>query len=210
MGFEWAYRSGEPPWDIGRPQPVVERLAEQGAIAGSVLDVGCGTGENVLYLAARGLDVTGVDAAPTAVARAREKAAARGLDATFLLADALALPTLGRDFDVALDCGLFHVFSDPERARYERSLRSVVRPEGRCFLLCFSDEEPGGQGPRRVSRAEIRATFAGGWRVDAIDAAQFATQDSLGGPRAPRAWLASLTRRPDGDSTDHPAHSPPM
>ena len=140
MGFEWAYRSGEPPWDIGRPQPAFKRLAEQGAIAGSVIDVGCGTGENALYLAGLGLDVTGLDAAPTAIARAREKAIARGLAATFIVGDALDLAAVGSSFDVAVDSGLFHVFSDADRLRYERGLREVLRPGGRYFVLCFSDE----------------------------------------------------------------------
>lgn len=197
MGFEWAYQNGEPPWDIGRPQPVLVRLAEAGAIAGSVLDVGCGTGENALYLAALGLDVTAVDLAPTAIARARQKAAARGIRASFDVADALQLETLGRTFDVAVDFGLFHVFTDPERGRYERSLRGVLRPAARYFFLCFSDEQPGETGPRRVSQAEIRGTFSKGWRVDSIVAEQFATRDGLDGPWAPRAWLASLTRLPD-------------
>jgi methyltransferase (TIGR00027 family) len=199
MGFDWAYRNGAPAWDIGRAQPVVERLAEAGAFAGSVIDLGCGTGENALYLAARGVEVTGVDAAPTAIARAQEKAAARGLSATFLVADALALPDLGQAFDAALDCGLFHVLSDVKRVAFERGLRAVLRPGARYFLLCFSDRQPGFIGPRRVSQAEIRATFADGWRVDAIDEARFATQDPVRGPQAPHAWLASLTRLADGD-----------
>ncbi len=127
MGFDWAYRTGTPAWDIGRAQPVVERLAEAGAFAGSVIDVGCGTGENALYLAARGFEVTGVDAAPTAIARAQEKAAARGLSATFLVADALALPDLGQTFDAALDCGLFHVLSDVQRVQFT-NLRAVLVP----------------------------------------------------------------------------------
>jgi methyltransferase (TIGR00027 family) len=199
MGFDWAYRNGTPAWDIGQPQPIVERLAEAGAFAGSVIDMGCGTGENALYLASRGFDVTGVDAAPTAIARAQERAAARGLTAAFLVADALELPSLGATFDVALDCGLFHVLSDAERVQFERSLRSVLRPQGRYYLLCFSDRQPGTLGPRRVSQAEIRATFGEGWRIDAIEAARFATRDPVRGPQAPHAWLASLTRLPDGD-----------
>ena len=199
MGFDWAYRSGTPAWDIGRAQPVVERLAEEGAFAGSVIDLGCGTGENALYLAARDLEVTGVDAAPTAIARAQEKAAARGLSATFLVADALALPELGQTFDVALDCGLFHVLSDAQRVEFERGLRSLLRPGARYFLLCFSDRQPGFIGPRRVSQPEIRTTFADGWRVAAIEAARFATQDPVRGRQAPHAWLASFTRLADGD-----------
>lgn len=198
MGFEWAYQNGKPPWDIGRPQPPFVRLAEQGAIAGAVLDVGCGTGENSLYLASRGLDVTGVDAAPTAIARAGEKAAARGTRATFLVADALELASLGRSFDVAIDSGLFHTFSDPDRRRFERSLWTVLRPGARYFMLCFSDEQPGTTGPRRVSQTEIRATFSDGWQVDSIVAEHFATEDEAGFQGAPRAWLASLTRIPNG------------
>ncbi len=196
MGFEWAYRSGTPAWDIGRPQPAIVGLAERGVINGAVVDVGCGTGENALYLAGLGLAVTGVDAAPTAIASAREKAAARGIDAEFLVADALRLTDLGRAFDVAVDTGLFHVFSDEERPCFERSLRAVLRPGGRYFLLCFSDRQPGAIGPRRVTQREIRATFATGWRFDAITATRFATRDPAGGDRAPHAWLAELTRRP--------------
>jgi len=106
MGFEWAYRNGVPPWDIGRAQPAIVRLAEEGLIAGDVIDVGSGTGENALYLASRGLAVVGVDAAPTAIAQAQEKARQRGSSATFLVTDALALEGLRRTFDVAIDCGL--------------------------------------------------------------------------------------------------------
>jgi SAM-dependent methyltransferase len=199
MGFEWAYRSGVPPWDIGRPQPALVQLAEKGEIEGSVIDVGCGTGENALYLASRGLSVVGVDAAPTAISRAREKAVRGGLDVAFEVADALDLSTLGRTFDVAVDCGLFHVFSDPDRVRFVRSLGGILRPGSRYFMLCFSDEEVGTAGPRRVSQAEIRAVFESGWRVDAIEATRFATVDQGAGSRAPRAWLASLTRLGHGE-----------
>jgi SAM-dependent methyltransferase len=69
--FEEAYR-GTPPWDIGRAQPAVERLARGGAFPGSVLDAGCGTGENTLLLAALGAEAWGLDQVPAAVERARE------------------------------------------------------------------------------------------------------------------------------------------
>jgi SAM-dependent methyltransferase len=190
MGFEWAYRTGNPPWDIGRPQPAVVRLAEQGAFGGRVLDVGCGTGENSLYLASRGLEVVGVDAAPTAVERARLKSAERGIAVRFELADALALDDGGRAFDAALDCGLFHTFGDTERLRFERSLSRVLAPGAVYHLLCFSDLEPDGWGPRRVTQGEIRATFAAGWRIDSIVEERFATRWDGDGPLA---WLASLT-----------------
>ena len=125
--FETAYR-GTPPWDIGRPQPAFERLADAGEIAGPVLDAGCGTGENALFFAARGLEVVGVDAVEAAVAAARSKAAARGLAAEFLVHDALKLEGLGRRFATIVDSGLFHTFDDRERVRYVAGLASVLRP----------------------------------------------------------------------------------
>jgi SAM-dependent methyltransferase len=191
MGFESAYRNGVPPWDIGRPQPAIVRLADQGLIAGQVIDLGCGTGENALYLASRGLTVVGVDAAPTAIARAQEKARLRSTEATFLVADALALEALERTFDVGIDCGLFHTFSDADRARFGRSLQRILRAGARYVVLCFSENQPGEFGPRRVTQAEIRATFAAGWTVDSIVAERFAARLPGGGAEA---WLALLTR----------------
>ena len=152
--FEKAY-DGQPPWEIEGPQPEIVRLAEAGGIQGVVLDVGCGTGENALYLAARGLDVWGIDFVPKAIERAREKALKRGLGVHFQVGDALKLEVLGRTFDTVIDSGLFHTFGDEERSVFVRGLARVVQPGGVGFILCFSDQEPPGQGPRRVSREEI-------------------------------------------------------
>src|SRR3974390_1721127 len=107
-GLPWdaSYHDGPAPWDIGHPQPAIVRLASEGGFAGAVLDAGCGTGENALHVASGGGRVLGIDAAQTAVAIARKKAAARCLEAEFLVADALDLVRLGREFDTVLDCGL--------------------------------------------------------------------------------------------------------
>lgn len=188
--FDAAYR-GTPPWDTGRPQPAFAELAETGALRGRVLDVGCGTGEHALLAAGLGLDVWGVDTSPAAIGIAERKAAERGLSARFTVHDALDLPGLGERFDTVLDSALFHVFSDEDRARYARSLRDVVPPGGRYFMLCFSDRQPPGFGPRRVSQAEIEATFADGWRVDTIEPV---TLEVTTDPSGVRAWRASLTR----------------
>lgn len=191
MTFDAAYRNGTPPWDIGRPQPAIVDLAERGFFGGTVLDAGCGTGENALYLASQGLDAVGVDAAPAAIEAAQAKARERGSGATFLVADALALERLGRTFDAAIDCGLFHTFPDADRLRFERSLHRVLRPGARYVLLCFSEHQPGPFGPRRVTQAEIRATFGNGWTVDSIAAERFAARLPTDGAHA---WLALLTR----------------
>jgi cyclopropane fatty-acyl-phospholipid synthase-like methyltransferase len=180
-----------PPWDIGRPQPAFRALADAGAIQGRVLDVGCGTGEHALMAAALGLDATGVDLATAALHTARQKARDRGLTARFLLWDARKLAELGESFVTVLDCGLFHIFNDDDRAAFVDSLRSVLRPGGHYFMLCFSDRQPGDWGPRRVTREEIKASFANGWQVDSIEPA---TIDITTDPNGIRAWLTALTR----------------
>jgi ubiquinone/menaquinone biosynthesis C-methylase UbiE len=182
-----------PPWDIGRPQPAFLALADAGAIRGRVLDVGCGTGEHVLMCAGLGLDATGVDLASAALHAAKEKARDRGRTVRFLLQDALYLADLGESFDTVLDCGLFHIFNDEDRAAFVDSLRYVLTPGGRYFMLCFSDQQPGDWGPHRVTRDEITASFTDEWRIDSIEPS---TIDITTDPAGIRAWLVALTRIP--------------
>jgi cyclopropane fatty-acyl-phospholipid synthase-like methyltransferase len=198
--FESIYL-GQAPWDIPGPQPAFVALEEAGEIVGSVLDAGCGTGENALYLATRGHEVWGIDFLPIAIERAMKKAEARGLDVRFQVANALELATLARQFDTAIDCGLFHTFGDDERPAYVAGLAKVMRPGGRLHLLCFSDREPPGEGPRRVTQEELRDTFRDGWRVEPIRESSFETARYPGAPQfspgGPRAWLATIVRCDD-------------
>jgi SAM-dependent methyltransferase len=195
--FAAAYRgNGHPPWDIGRAQPAFVELANEGMIVGSVLDVGCGTGETVLEMAERGHEAWGIDIVPAAIDQARAKAKLRGLKATFLVGDALEMEHLNRTFDTVIDCGLFHTFSDPEREVYADQVGRVLRAGGRLHILCLSDwEDASWGGPRRVSQAEIIDTFRHGWRVDDIREARFVVlpQFKIKG----HSWLASLVRGAD-------------
>jgi SAM-dependent methyltransferase len=189
--FEEAYQ-GTPPWDIGRAQPAFERVADAGLVRGPMLDAGCGTGENALFFAARGFDVVGVDAIGAAVAAARAKAQKRGLQAEFLVHDALALGELGRRFGTVVDSGLFHTFDDDERRQYVASLAAATSLGAHVFVLCFSEHELGDGGPRRVTQAELREAFdRPPFRVLGIEAAEMATNlDGVGR----KAWLASVER----------------
>jgi cyclopropane fatty-acyl-phospholipid synthase-like methyltransferase len=192
--WDSAYEAGSrPPWDIGRPQPAFVRLADDGSLSGRVLDAGCGSGEHALLAAARGADAVGVDVSPRAIEQARRKAGERGLTVRFEVADALSLGELGLTFDTVIDSGLFHVFDDADRARYVTSLASVLPPGGTCYLMCFSDRQPGASGPRRVRQQELRTAFSDGWAVTAIVAEAFEVNPGFGAPAA-QAWLATIRR----------------
>ncbi|HTW49113.1 MAG TPA: class I SAM-dependent methyltransferase [Acidobacteriaceae bacterium] len=189
-GRPWdaSYQDGPAPWDIGRPQPAIVGLH----FAGSVLDAGCGTGENTLHIARLGFSVLGVDVAETALAMARKKARERGIEAEFAAADALHLDRLGRRFETVLDCGLFHTFAGGERTRYVAGLASVTEPGGTVYVLCFSDSGPD-TGPHPVREDELRAAFnpEQGWEIASLLPDLIQTRFHANG--AP-AWLGTIHR----------------
>ncbi len=193
--FESLY-AGQPRWEIGRPQKAILDVADR--ITGSVLDAGCGTGENALFFASRGQKVTGIDFLAEPITIAKQKAAERNLTATFMVMDALALKELPEVFDSAIDSGLFHVFSEDDRRRYVEGLASVLKPGGRLFLLCFSDAEPGNQGPRRVTRKELNDAFAEGWVIESVVPSQYEVRpdpkDINFGRGGPKAWFVVARR----------------
>ncbi|MFG2950962.1 class I SAM-dependent methyltransferase [Streptomyces adustus] len=189
-----ALYASPPPWDTGRPRSALLGLAERGVLHGRVLDAGCGTGEHTLTAAEPGLEATGADLATTALAVARRKARERGLAGRFLRHDVLDLPVPGQSFDTVLDSLVFHGFHTRDRSRYVLGLGAVTVPGGRCFLPSFRDEPPGPSGRvHRVSPEEIRAAFADGWAVNAID--PVAVDSSLPAPADRiRCRRTSLTR----------------
>jgi cyclopropane fatty-acyl-phospholipid synthase-like methyltransferase len=193
--FENLY-SGRAPWDIGRPQKVFVDAA--GHVQGEILDAGCGTGENALFFAARGHRVLGIDFLEFPIREAQRKSRERGIDAEFLRMDALTLTTFDRKFDNVIDSGLFHVFSDEDRTRYVAGLTHVAKPGGRVFLACFSNEEPGTDGPRRVTEQELHSAFAHGWVVESIQPVRFEVlpdlKDMHFSPGGPKGWFAVIRR----------------
>jgi cyclopropane fatty-acyl-phospholipid synthase-like methyltransferase len=194
--FENLY-AGQPRWEIGRPQKALLDVADR--ITGSVLDAGCGSGEIALYFVGRGCTVTGIDFLEEPIRRAKRKSIERGVPATFLMKDALTLKDWTERFDNVIDSGLFHVFNDDDRWRYVEGLATVLKPGGRLFLLCFSDEEPGAQGPRRVSKKELEDAFAKGWNIESIEPSRYEVRadqrESTVSDDGPKAWFVRVQRR---------------
>ncbi len=183
---------GKAPWEIDAPQPTIIQLAEQGKIVGRVLDIGCGTGCNAIYLAERGHTVTGFDLVPAAIEQAKARLAGRPLPVTLLAASVLKLPDLGEPFDTAIDAGVFHVFNDQDRRRYCENIHRCLKPGARLYLICFNEDQPGTEGPRRMTQQEIRDSFQQGWQVESIVPSVYMTQASFYGPA--KAWLATIKR----------------
>ncbi len=195
--FDVAYE-GTPTWETGVPQGCVVRMVAAGLVEGAVVDVGCGTGLNALHVAASGHEVVGIDGARAAIEKASERTrslAPRGGSVSFVAGDAFELGRLGRTFDTALDIGLFHCLQPAERPQYAASLATVVRPGGVLRLVAWSDRNPLGYGPERISRRAIHGTFQGVWRVESI-------VDEVLDSRLPygtvHAWRAVVRRRTDG------------
>jgi SAM-dependent methyltransferase len=193
--FESLYEVGAA-WDVGRPQQVFIDVADQ--IQGSVLDAGCGTGDNALFLASRGCTVTGIDYLEEPIRRAKLKAAAQGALVTFRVQDATRLGEWAERFDNVIDSGLFHVFDDDDRKKYVTGLAAVLKPGGHLFLVSFSDDEPGANGPRRISQEELRNAFTQGWELESIGPVRFEVRPDLKertfSPGGPKAWFAVIRR----------------
>ena len=198
-GGSWddAYTHNRAPWDIGRPQPAIQHLADNGELVEPVLDSGCGSGEHALLAASMGMRVQGVDISSAAIDLARSKARRRGLEVEFIVGNVLELDQidrLQRPFRTVIDIGCFHTFSNADRPLYASSLASVVEPGGTLHLLCFSEHTPGTEGPRRVTQGELQQTFSIDWYVDSIEADAIAVSNLWSGV-PPSAWLARIVRR---------------
>ena len=190
MSFNQAYE-GSPVWEIGRPQDSFVELEEDGKLFGSILDIGCGTGELTLYLATKGYDVIGVDISPLAIDIAKKKAEDRSIIVKFEIQNALDLSLIAR-FDTVTDSGVFHVFKDEELKKYVHNIKEILNPNGVYHFIVFSDLEPDGWGPRRISKAEIEQTFQKGWEILEIIPTRFELRGK--NKQAVNAWRASIRK----------------
>ena len=160
--FSLWYFLSKPPWDTGIPVPeLVRTIAHRPP--GRALDLGCGTGTNVRYLAEHGWQTTGLDFAPSAIAKARRRLGSWPAD--LRVADVTRLGDLNLDgkFDLALDLGCFHSLAPEGQKLYALGLERWMKPGSR-YLLYAWKTTPDGSG-RGLSREAVEAAFAHGFRL---------------------------------------------
>jgi SAM-dependent methyltransferase len=190
VNFDALYQGGEMvpgldlpavPWDIGAAQPVVIEAEAAGRFYGAVVDVGCGLGENAIYLAGQGHQVTGIDVAPTAIEQAREQARQRGVDVEFAVADATTLAGFDGRFDSVLDGACYHCLPEEARHAYAAALHRATRPDALLTLFCFPSGGTGVAAAMGVPEENLRATWGkAGWEITDLRLARYHVNADVG------------------------------
>jgi SAM-dependent methyltransferase len=160
------------PWFSQAPYPPLVRAVDAGVLTppGPLLDVGCGVGTNVLWLASRGFRVTGIDIAPGAIAAAKSRRSTSDQSVTFQVDDVLASALPSVHYRGAVDVGCFHTLPPGKRAEYAEGLFRILRPRATFLLFWVAREETGAWGPpHRLSVKEVVDSFEARFRVDQIE-----------------------------------------
>jgi SAM-dependent methyltransferase len=188
------YAEGAPPWDTGKPDENLVEVVRGGAVkAGRALEVGCGTGTNVVWLAQQGFDVLGVDLSPLALDKARERAAAAGCACRFELRDFLSGEPPSGPFRFVFDRGCFHIFDEPQqRARFASRVAALLEPGGSWLSVIGSTEGPPRDvGPPRRSVRDIAEAVEPSLEIVTLRSVPFGVNLD----EAPRGWLCLSRRR---------------
>ena len=195
--YDLWYRFGTPPWVGPARSTLVEMVQTGDLLPGRAIDLGCGEGDNAIFLAEHGFQVTAVDFAPSAIAKARAKANDAGVDVDFVIDDITTLATVSGTFDILVDYGTFDDLSTRQRAAYVDRAMSLAKPGSKFLLWCFEWELKAWErlasailpfGNIALQPAEVERWFRSGFDIE-----QVAGETGL--KTWPRGWAAYLMTR---------------
>jgi SAM-dependent methyltransferase len=167
-----------PAWDIAEPQPGVVEFERRGRFKGTVLDAGCGLGDNAGYLARQGHKVAAFDGSSTAIELAKDRV--KGLDVELFVGDATKLDGYENRFDSVIDSALYHVLDARDRALYLKALHRVTKPGAWLNMLVFAAVPGGMPSPMSVPDEELKQSIVdGGWKITKMDMGTFSGVESI-------------------------------
>ncbi len=192
--FKERYKSGDTPWDIGKPDfNLIEVVTQMPILGCKALDIGCGTGDNSIWLAQNGFQVTGTDTSEIALEKAKEKASRANVECDFILADFLNDKIEEVPFGFAFDRGCFHTFSsESERKKFAQNVAAYLGEAGHWLTLAGNaDEDRKGPGPPQRTGGDIVLAVEPYFEVLSLISSHFASK----APHAPRAWRCLMQKR---------------
>lgn len=188
------YREGNSPWDTGRPSSELQRVLRLHAIQPCrVLEIGCGTGTNSVWMAQQGFEVTGIDVAPLAVEHAKKRAHMAKVDVRFVVADVLDLPDLGEPFAFFFDRGCYHAVRRDAPDQYAPAVARQLPSGGRGLLLAGNAREPHDPGPPVVSEEQLYNELGLAFQI--LDLHEFRFDEAPDVPAQFLAWSCLVEKR---------------
>lgn len=188
------YKSGDTPWDIGRPDfNLVEIVTQKPILSCKALDIGCGTGDNAIWLARNRFQVTGTDTSDIAVEKAKDKASEADVDCDFICVDFLENKIEGAPFGFIFDRGCFHSFgSDNDRRKFAQNVAGHLEERGLWLsLVGNADERRQGPGPPQRTAGEVILAVEPYFEILSLLSSHFGSNR----PNPPRAWRCLMQKR---------------
>jgi methyl halide transferase len=192
--FKERYKAGDTPWDIGKPDfNLIQTVTSTPVAPRKALDIGCGTGDNAIWLAKKKFHVVGIDISEIAIKKAEEKALKNKVDCTFIVTDILSTQVEGKPFGFAFDRGCFHALSSPkDRKRFAENVSGHLEKDGTWLsLIGNADEQRQSPGPPQRTARDIVTGVESHFEILALVSSYFGSNR----PNPPRAWVCLMRKR---------------